>query len=88
VRHALVYVLANSRKHARRRAASKLDVYSSAPYFAGFAEYRDELPLEAHARFRTFHENACPVAPAGTWLLGEGWRRHGRISVYESPRDH
>jgi len=26
-----------------------------------------------------------PVADARTWLLTEGWLRHGRISVHEVP---
>jgi hypothetical protein len=26
-----------------------------------------------------------PVADARTWLLTEGWLRHGRLSVHELP---
>jgi hypothetical protein len=86
VRHAIVYVLANFRKHEGTRSeGSKLDTFSSAPYFAEFAEYRGRAPLDVHARWRVFHDTGPPTEAPGTWLLGEGWRRHGRISVYEAP---
>jgi hypothetical protein len=83
VRHALVYVLANFRKHAASRA--RIDVYSSAPYFSGFLEYGAN-PLESHPRFRVFHDTGPPVVAPRTWLLKDGWRRHGRLSIEEAPR--
>jgi REP element-mobilizing transposase RayT len=90
VRHALVYVLANFKKHESRRVQSaKVDGYSSAPYFVDFAEYHGKVPLDVHPRsrlWRALHDTDPPTTAPRTWLLGEGWRRHGRISVFESPR--
>jgi REP element-mobilizing transposase RayT len=80
VRHALVYVLGNFRKHTR--STSVVDVYSSAPYFTGFAEF---------AGFQTasdWHSRASPVEPARSWLLARGWHRYGYISVRETPCTH
>jgi REP element-mobilizing transposase RayT len=89
VRHALVYVLANFRKHeaGRRRGNATADPYSSAPYFDQFAEYRGRLPMEIEPRLvaRALRDEGSPVAAARTWLLREGWLRHGRISVREAP---
>jgi len=91
VRNALVYVLANFRKHrgAGCGEAPDWDVFSSAPYFHGFREFAGEAP-------RSFIDNAVPralappdespVLAASTWLLREGWRRHGLISVNEEPQ--
>jgi hypothetical protein len=90
VRHALVYVLANFRKHeaAQRRAGGTADPYSSAPYFDHFAEFRGRLPMEVEPRLvaRALREEGSPLAAARTWLLSEGWLRHGRISVRAAPR--
>lgn len=74
VRHAIVYVLANFRKHLR--AAAGLDPCSSASWFDGW-----------RARPRSaFHANdPPPVLPARTWLLRVGWRRHGLLSPEELP---
>jgi len=71
VRNALVYVLANVRKHLR--AVAGLDPCSSAPWFDGFRERR------------TVTATWAPTAPPSTWLLRVGWRRHGLIDVRESP---
>jgi REP element-mobilizing transposase RayT len=86
VRHALVYVLANFKKHGASRGA-KVDVYSSAPYFTGFAEYGGNPPLAVHARWRALLGTGPPTVAPRTWLLGDGWRRHGQISTDESPRN-
>jgi REP element-mobilizing transposase RayT len=87
VRHALVYVLANFKKHESRHAQSaKLDGYSSAPYFADFAEHGGKTPIEVHPRWRALHGTGPPTLAPRTWLLSEDWRRYGRISVSESPR--
>jgi REP element-mobilizing transposase RayT len=72
VRHALVYVLANARKHGIR--FSDLDPFASGRFFDG---WRDRLgPWRLPE----------PVAAARTWLLGLGWRRHGLIGAAETPR--
>ncbi|MEW6270360.1 MAG: hypothetical protein AB1689_13805 [Thermodesulfobacteriota bacterium] len=72
VRNALVYVLANARKHLR--AVAGLDPCSSAAWFDGF---RDARPAPARP---------SPTREARTWLLRVGWRRHGLLSVDEAPR--
>jgi REP element-mobilizing transposase RayT len=80
-RRALAYVLNNWRKHKDGRGnASKtwiLDPYSSAVSFNGWTERSQwDVPPEYEA---------LPVAPPQSWLLREGWRRHGTISVFEVP---
>lgn len=72
VRNALVYVLANVKKHLP--AARGMDPRSSARWFDG---WRRRLPGA---------EVASPVAVARTWLARVGWRRHGLIDVEEAPR--
>lgn len=83
VRSALAYVLLNARRHlakrrhAARTAASPLDPASSGRWFDGWR--RRAIPQgvpEARAR---------EVAPARTWLLRTGWRRHGLIDLAEVP---
>lgn len=73
VRHALVYVLHNRRKHSRSAA---LDPLSSAGSFNGFAS-----PLPA-----TFRSIGPPcTAAATTWLLKSGWQQRGLIRLTEGP---
>src|SRR5262245_51326248 len=73
VRHVLVYVLANARKHAPNSSFA-LDPCSSAREFSGFREPVPRGPPD-------------PSTPKPrTWLLAVGWKRHGLISVHESPR--
>ena len=85
VRNTLCYVLNNWRHHDEHlkplRNAWKIDPYSTALAFDGWKE-RDAKGT----RFRV------PIAYAGpllwlpkTWLLREGWRRRGLISIYETP---
>jgi REP element-mobilizing transposase RayT len=79
VRHALVYVLTNWRKHIP--AARGLDPCASARWFDGWRN--DEGSLCARPA-RTTDEP--PVAPARTWLGAVGWRRHGLIDIRERPK--
>jgi putative transposase len=72
VRNALVYVLANFRKHVR--GARGLDARSSARWFDG---WRGGVAPTL---------TGSPVVAARTWLARTGWRRHGLIDVAESPR--
>ncbi len=74
VRNALVYVLANARKHLRVR--SGLDPCSSARWFDGFV--RDAGATTAATVDTPTHEPR-------TWLLRVGWRRHGLIHPDEAP---
>jgi REP element-mobilizing transposase RayT len=78
VRNALVYVLANAKKHYEDVEA--LDGCSSAVWFDGWADARAGLLEALRARA------AAPVRAPRTWLAGVGWRRHGLVSVREAPR--
>jgi putative transposase len=75
VRNALVYVLANARKHLRVRGG--LDPCSSARFFDGF---RDGPRVEIGAR-----RGDAPTRDPRTWLLRVGWRRHGLLARDEAP---
>ncbi len=86
VRHAIVYVLGNARKHGCDEGRS-IDACSSAPYFDGFAELKGLTAIE--------HGFGCPsgcwptappVAQPRSWLLARGWRKAGRISMQDAPR--
>jgi len=85
VRNALAYVLNNWRRHREDRVpfATKwlVDPYSSAWMFAGWKERQDRYVLfKAPATY----EHLVVWFPR-TWLLREGWRKHGTISVHEIP---
>ena len=72
VRHALVYVLQNWRKHLP--GVRGLDPRSSAAWFTGW-RVATTAPSE-----RT------PIIAPRTWLASVGWRRHGLLGLEESPR--
>jgi len=72
VRHALVYVLQNWKKHLR--GVRGLDPQSSAAWFTG---WRVSTRIPA---------GRPPVARARTWLASVGWRRHGLLGIDEAPR--
>ncbi|HEX5054799.1 MAG TPA: transposase [Planctomycetota bacterium] len=80
VRNALVYVLANGKKHAAEgrevTVRQAIDVFTSAPWFDGFRETVKVRGIEAMPR---------PVTDAHTWMLTIGWRRHGLLSVHDLP---
>lgn len=81
VRNALVYVLANARKHLRARGG--IDPCSSARFFDGFrdvAPERTSMPAATQPL-----PGEVPVRPARTWLLRSGWRRHGPLARDERP---
>ena len=71
VRHAIVYVLLNFRKHLR--APPGIDPRSSGPWFDGWA--RPPRPPR----------DPSPTSRARTWLAAVGWRRGGLISLHEDP---
>jgi len=87
VRHALIYVLANFRKHDRN-ATALIDAYSSAPFFVGFREL-DGVAASARWCASEFRELGPPhetvVERAQTWLLADGWRKLGLIGLNEAP---
>jgi len=80
VRNALVYVLANGRKHAAEgrevSVSQAIDVFTSAPWFDGFRETVTVRGIETMPR---------PITAARTWMLTIGWRRHGLLSVHDLP---
>jgi len=85
VRSALRYVLLNARRHARRvtdrERNAQLDPASSAQWFEGWRpKTRRWMVIDAPGSAR-----ASPVAPARTWLLKTGWRRHGLLDPAEVP---
>ena len=76
VRHALLYVLNNRRKHlaaaGRSLEPGYLDPCSSALAFDGWAR-----PL--------VYDDHPATAPPRTWLAAVGWRRHGLLRPEEVP---
>ena len=73
VRHAIVYVLMNFRKHLND--VTGIDPCSSAAWFAGW-----RVPPVA------IGIGPPPVAAARTWLARVGWQRHGLIRLDERPK--
>jgi len=84
-RHTLAYVLNNFRKHREDQAEPmsswKLDWFSSAILFPGWAEYGDEAFLW---RGPPTYDPLLVYQPR-TWLLREGWIKSGSISCREVP---
>jgi REP element-mobilizing transposase RayT len=82
VRNALAYVLLNARKHWVQRFGQappvRLDEASSGRWFDG---WRREAPMGSPP----LPGDAIEVAPARTWLLSRGWRRHGLVDPGEVP---
>jgi REP element-mobilizing transposase RayT len=81
VRRALCYVLLNHRHHTAHRRGKRLsatdgpDPASSGRWFDGWSVAL--APPDAR--------DACEVAPARTWLMRTGWRRHRLIGLTEVP---
>jgi REP element-mobilizing transposase RayT len=75
VRHGLVYVLMNFRKHLPA-APPELDPCSSAAWCDGLRPPPVPVPSGA---------GPPPVARPRTWLAAAGWRRHGLIAHHERP---
>jgi hypothetical protein len=71
-------VLNNARRHAAQRGMTCergwIDPCSSGRYFDGWRP-----PVAAPVG------RAPPVSPPHTWLLSEGWRRHGLLPVDKAP---
>jgi hypothetical protein len=87
-RNALAYVLNNWRKHRENRNPMarehrwRLDPFSSAPTFEG---WRD---IDASAIAWPTTYEPLPVWEPKTWLLREGWKKHGLISSTEIPSEN
>jgi putative transposase len=83
VRRALVYVLANAKKHGE--PVGPVDPLSSAPHFRCFRELAPRSHAECDAKLvPRFARSTTPPAPS-TWLLGKGWSRAGAISMHHAP---
>lgn len=84
-RNAVAYVINNWRRHQEDRATFaerwKCDPYSNGWQFDGWKEREDKWfafkPPPEYLSLLTWFPK--------TWLLREGWRRHGLISVEEIP---
>jgi REP element-mobilizing transposase RayT len=87
VRHALVYILFNARKHARRTDARNEqqtweapDPFSSAPWFVAWAEEAQPPPYATPLP-------KSPLSKPRTWLARVGWKRAGgAVRFDEAPR--
>ena len=84
-RHALSYVINNWRKHAEDRGEVTrrwdVDWYSSGPMFTGWKEHGSKgFVLHGPPELAPM-----VVGPPRTWLLREGWKKHGAISCREVP---
>ncbi|HEY5946170.1 MAG TPA: hypothetical protein VIV40_11795, partial [Kofleriaceae bacterium] len=79
-RHTLAYVLNNWRKHREDRdglaSTWKVDPFSTGVLFEGWKERQDEV---TYVPYRETYQPMV-VYLAKTWLLSEGWRKHGLIS--------
>jgi REP element-mobilizing transposase RayT len=85
VRNAIAYVLNNWRHHDEDRAnhakAWKVDPFSNAWQFNGWKQREGEwLPYRTP---RTYLSLVTWFPKS--WLLREGWRKHGLISIHEIP---
>ena len=80
VRHALVYVLMNWRKHLP--GARGLDICSSAPLFDGWKV----PPASGQPRVDARADDGIPIRPPESWLARIGWKRHGLIGLAERPK--
>ena len=81
-RHALAYVLNNWRKHGEDRDRSyNTDPYSTGCLFTGWKAY------EGKNFMWQLPEGYYPLIVwlPQTWLLREGWKRHGAIGFREVP---
>jgi REP element-mobilizing transposase RayT len=84
-RHALAYVLNNWRKHGQDKGELqrtwKVDPFSTGATFGGWKE------LENSDVMWPLRDTYAPLAVyyPKTWLLREGWRRHGLIRTTEVP---
>ena len=75
VRIALIYCINNARKHGSWLAKMP-DVFSSGPWFEGWKRDGRREPADSRSRW---------LVRARTWLLSNGWKRHGLIDPCEAP---
>jgi putative transposase len=95
VHHAMLYVLANFRKHAGRAMRAGVDPYSSGVWFDGWREWRLDSgvpPPLAEAAGWFMAESGelreCGMASwfaPQTWLARIGWKRRGLLGIGDAP---
>lgn len=95
VRNAIVYVLANFRKHVRHALRPGIDPYSSGATFDGWREWQPQLGTPPPFAEREINSADAALAAdralesngfgARRWLLRIDWRRHSLLSVREKP---
>ena len=80
MRNALCYIMNNARRHGEPLdpVYGGIDPFSSAWHFDGWSHDRWRQGLSPPK------DQPC-VEPATSWLLNEGWRKHGAIGVTEVP---
>ena len=75
----------NWRKHREDRLVVardwNVDPYSTGVLFGGWREREDAVWLW---KWRDTYDPLVVYLPE-TWLLGEGWKKHGSISFHEVP---
>ncbi|HUQ03943.1 MAG TPA: hypothetical protein VM261_15705 [Kofleriaceae bacterium] len=88
VRNALAYVLGNWRKHGEDRDISgpppRMDRFSTGPYFTGW----DTGPPPQVIRFDALpfpEDGPLPIRFPTSYLLRQGWQKHGLISPWHRP---
>jgi putative transposase len=89
VRNALVYVLANFRKHASRPVPRGVDPCSSGAWFHGWRGIegdRGPPPVAGQARPLSREDEQVPTSAPRTWLLRKGFLRAGRLNLDDAPR--
>ena len=69
VYNTLRYIFDNARKHGRGTWKGRPDPFSSGLWFSGWKDYVHDGWMAV----------AGPIAQAKTWLLAQGWRRHGLL---------
>lgn len=89
VRNAVVYVLANFRKHARSAVPPGIDPYSSGAWFTHFRGFH---PARHHPLYASrppplgAADLGVPVSAPRTWLMTAGLARTQRVGLAEQPR--
>ncbi|MFN7976009.1 MAG: transposase [Acidobacteriota bacterium] len=85
VYNTLAYVLLNGQKHGYRKPEGMdqdIDDRSSGVWFTGWRERRAVAQAAQGRRARS----VVPVVEARTWLLRDGWRKVGLVSIDRAPR--
>ena len=87
VRAAIAYVLGNWRKHGEDDLPGPprlMDRYSSGPYFTGW-DTGPPLPIMRFDAMPFPEDGPLPIRFPTSYLLREGWKRHGLLSPWHRP---